>query len=372
MGSERYDVTIVGAGPAGAAAAITLAQRDRNVVLLDRKTYPRTAGALCWLNARTMPLLSELGVNTKTLAGQAVKDVTFVNADFSKTARSHFDVPLAYLMDGSELDNCLVPAAAKAGAKVMAGCEAENVVLRESTVVVEHSRGDAVESKLLLLASGRNSPLIERVGFPRQQTAAAMWTAQVEAALPNETKDRVQRIVVVLGLDGGGSFGLICTANDRVSVSVNWAGQAGDAVPALAQLCRSAADSGVAPLDLSKDAAKVRALPSPASAAIDMESHVGKHTLLIGDAGGFVAAMSNEGIYPAIWSARIAAEVADFALKSEHSQDELMTFDSKWRMQMADYLRAPNTDNQFLIPLVFTNQPLADKMGSAFFCGENI
>jgi flavin-dependent dehydrogenase len=103
-----------------------------------------------------------------------------------------------------------------------------------------------------------------------------------------------------------------------------------------------------------------------------MDTHVGKHTLVIGDAGGFVSAASNEGIYPAMWSAQIAAEVIEAALQSPHSQDELMAFDSKWRMKMADYLRRPNTDSQFLIPLIFSNQPMADRMGAAFFSGENI
>ena len=49
-----------------------------------------------------------------------------------------------------------------------------------------------------------------------------------------------------------------------------------------------------------------------------------------------------------------------------------MAFDSLWRIQMADYLRSPHTDVQFLLPLIFTNQPMADRMGAAFFFGENI
>ena len=60
------------------------------------------------------------------------------------------------------------------------------------------------------------------------------------------------------------------------------------------------------------------------------------------------------------------------ALDGEHSQDVLMTFDSKWRMSMAEYLRPPGTDIQFLLPLIFSNQPMADRMGAAFFAGKNI
>ena len=39
------DVAVVGGGPAGAAAAITLARAGRDVVLVDKATFPRTRSA---------------------------------------------------------------------------------------------------------------------------------------------------------------------------------------------------------------------------------------------------------------------------------------------------------------------------------------
>ena len=137
-------------------------------------------------------------------------------------------------------------------------------------------------------------------------------------------------------------------------------------------IVRLAHEKNVVPIDLSVRAAAAPVLRSPAAAALDMDTHVAKHTLLIGDAGGFISAASNEGIYPAMWSARLAAKAAHSALKSTYSQDELMTFDSLWRMEMADHLRSPHTDIRFLLPLIFSNQPMADRMGAAFFCGDNI
>ena len=38
---NEFDVAIVGAGPAGSATAITLAQRGYQVALLDRAVFPR-------------------------------------------------------------------------------------------------------------------------------------------------------------------------------------------------------------------------------------------------------------------------------------------------------------------------------------------
>ena len=89
-----------------------------------------------------------------------------------------------------------------------------------------------------------------------------------------------------------------------------------------------------------------------------------------------MCAACHEGIYPAMWSAQIAVEVAaatlDAGRKGQPTQDVLMQFDAQWRIQMADYLRSPHSDVQFLLPLIFSNQPMANRMGAAFFSGENI
>ena len=199
-----------------------------------------------------------------------------------------------------------------------------------------------------------------------------MWVVHVEAEMPKAKAPKTPHVSVVLGLDGASSFGLVCVSKKRVSVDVNWIGQPEATVGALVNLCKAGVAHDVLPADLTELAVKAKPHRSPASAALDMDSHVRKHTLLIGDAGGFVSAVSNEGIYPAMWSARIAADVLDTALASKHSQDELMAFDSAWRVKMADYLRSPHTDVRFLLPLVFSNQPMADRMAAAFFFGENI
>ena len=191
-------------------------------------------------------------------------------------------------------------------------------------------------------------------------------------AAPIESEEAEARVAVILGLDDRGSFGFCGQSKDRCTLSVNFVGEATPVVPTLVQLCKIAAAKGLMPRDLSSQAAQAKPIRCPAGWALDMDTHVAKHTLLVGDAGGFVAAASNEGIYPAMWSAKIAADVIDKALGSPYSQDELMTYDTLWRMQIADHLRSPHTDIRFLLPLIFSNQAMADRMAAAFFFGENI
>ncbi len=105
--------------------------------------------------------------------------------------------------------------------------------------------------------------------------------------------------------------------------------------------------------------------------SLEIESHVAKRTLIIGQAGGFVTGYTNEGIYPGMWSAQLACEIIGRTLKSSQPQDTLREFESLWRTTMAQHLRAPHEDAQSILPLVLSNQRMADKMLESLHLGLN-
>ena len=109
---------------------------------------------------------------------------------------------------------------------------------------------------------------------------------------------------------------------------------------------------------------------SRAGAALDLDSHVGKRCVLVGDAGGFVSAFSQEGIYPAMRSGMLAAETIAHSLSAPVLQDELATFSTAWRSELAEYLRLPNTDLGLLMPMVFNNPQMSRRVARAFLLGQ--
>ena len=65
---ERFDVAIVGAGPAGSSAAISLARKGYSVILLERAIFPREKLCGDFLNPANWPLLERLGVVDEILS----------------------------------------------------------------------------------------------------------------------------------------------------------------------------------------------------------------------------------------------------------------------------------------------------------------
>ena len=54
---DSYDILIVGAGPAGCAAAYDLAHAGKRVLLLDKRNFPRHKACACGLTRKTLKAL---------------------------------------------------------------------------------------------------------------------------------------------------------------------------------------------------------------------------------------------------------------------------------------------------------------------------
>ena len=65
---ERFDVAIVGAGPAGSSAAIYLARKGYSVALLDKEQFPREKLCGDFLNPVNWPVLRDLEIDREVLA----------------------------------------------------------------------------------------------------------------------------------------------------------------------------------------------------------------------------------------------------------------------------------------------------------------
>jgi geranylgeranyl reductase family protein len=136
MSGARYDVAVVGAGPAGSAAALAACRAGASVLLLDRADFPRDKPCGDGIAADAVDVLAGLGVTGVTDGYQPVVNLRLVGPGGSQVSR-----PLprpAYTIPRRVFDARLVEAAVAAGAELRKHTvrAIDDDVLRSAGVVV--------------------------------------------------------------------------------------------------------------------------------------------------------------------------------------------------------------------------------------------
>jgi geranylgeranyl reductase family protein len=113
---EQFDVAVVGAGPAGAAAAIAAARAGARVLLLDRADFPRDKTCGDGIAAEAVDVLTGLGVPDVTHGYPAIERLRLVAPGGAAVARS---LPRpAHTVPRRVFDERLVRAAVANGAEL--------------------------------------------------------------------------------------------------------------------------------------------------------------------------------------------------------------------------------------------------------------
>src|SRR5437764_3720081 len=175
------DVAVVGAGPAGSAAAVRLARAGREVVVLDRARFPRDKCCGDGLTTDALRRLDRLGLDPKTVASwQAVNDIV-VRSPSGRVARLPFprdEGTYAAVAQRRDLDAALVGLARDAGATVLDGCglRAANIGA-DGRVVLEADDVDPVTARYAIGADGMWSPLRKALGKAEEAGYLGEWHA---------------------------------------------------------------------------------------------------------------------------------------------------------------------------------------------------
>src|SRR5579859_7075293 len=117
--SRRCDVLIVGGGPSGAACAYWLANAGHDVVMVERKRYPREKTCGDGLTPRSVRQLEDMGLADE-LAGhhrfEGLRSMAF-GRTLELRWPEHPDFPsYGYVITRADLDALVARRAAKAGA----------------------------------------------------------------------------------------------------------------------------------------------------------------------------------------------------------------------------------------------------------------
>ncbi len=358
-----HDLIIAGATPAGTVAAWRGRQLGLSCLLLEPGPWPPPA-RLDWLGPAGVELLGRLGLETAALEPTDFAGLGLHSWDLKRHTRVT-DANLAgWIVDRRILDAALLAHARQAGAELLPVGPPEALTLGEDCVTVHLPGHREARGRILLIADGLDSHTTSLARMPPLRKLECVVPA---AEVHFNTQPSEAGIDLVIGARRLPQMLTILRAGRRGRVRLVSRDAGTPPEQQLREFLVQARAAGLLPEAVT---GPVQVAQSPAGAALEAETLVGKRALQIGEAGGFIAGFSDEAIFPAAHSGWVAADVAHAALAAPVLQDELQSFSSAWRTALADYLRMPNTDLSLLMPLVFNNTQMSARVARAFLLGQ--
>lgn len=163
---------IIGAGPAGCAAAIHLAQAGLDVIVLDKATFPRDKFCGDGLTSGCLRLLEDLGLDPSEVPSWKPVDDVYIQSPSGR--RAHFPLPrdkgqFAAVATRSDLDHALVRHTRETGATVADGHACTDVRLGEDRVEVDAEGIGTISASYVIAADGMwsNTRKILGLGEPK-------------------------------------------------------------------------------------------------------------------------------------------------------------------------------------------------------------
>ncbi len=328
---ESYDLVIIGAGPAGAAAAITAARAGASVMVFDRAPYGRDKVCGDGLTPRAVGALNDLDIDLddahhiaglRMIAGKQVRELSW-----PETSRfpNHGAV-----WPRRRLDAALMDAAAEAGAKVV--WETEALPLIEDGRVVGVTAGEKrVEAGMVVVATGAPGQVARMLGAERIADEPFGLAIRTYAESPRHADQHLEACLTLRDSEGTPvpGYGWMFPAGDG---TVNIGVGALSTMKNFKQLNLNTLLESYRGLvqddwDLGPNLERPRAWRLPMST----QKRHGPGWVAIGDAAGLVNPMNGEGIDYGLESGMLAAElfVADPATAADR-YDQLVgeRFDS--------------------------------------------
>ena len=356
-----FDVAIVGAGPAGASAAILLARAGWSVALIERQTFPRRKVCGECVAASNLALLDILGVGAAfdRLAGAELRRVALMHGDETIVA----SLPAGEgthrwgrALGREHLDTALASAAEDAGATRFQPCALQSVAgsagrfsLRVRPLDIA---GEDVElhAGLVVAAHGSWEPLpSERAALREHRSPSDLFAFKAnfrDAAIAAD-------LLPVLSLPGG--YGGMVVADDTLAtlaccvradrLAELRAGlpgaRAGDVVEAM--LRRECAGVGTALRGATREGAWLASGPIRPGVRLG----AGDGVFRIGNAAGEAHPIVGEGISMALQSAFVlAASIAPFKCEllvdssaAATQASALARYEALWRRRFSTRLR---------------------------------
>ncbi len=313
----KFDVVVVGAGPAGSVASRELARRGVRVLLLEEH---QSVGVPVHCSGLVTPRTLEAAGVSQDLVINRIKGA-HIHSPTGWVLTLGGDKTRALVIDRCRLDQVLAEQAQEAGATLMLGTRLmalERVDGRLRLHIRRNGTTTHMETDLLVAGDGSLSAVARQLGQTPEESVAVMGGEVAAGGLDPEY------VEVFLGDDTApGWFGWLIPVEGEVTrIGVGSTDRRRSPRQLLGRMCQSR--------DILKGARVLRLQGSVIPLRCSRRLY-DRNVLLVGDAGGQVKPTSGGGIYTSIVAAKLSARAAEAALGSgDFSARSLSRYQDQW------------------------------------------
>jgi electron transfer flavoprotein-quinone oxidoreductase len=330
MANDHFDAIVIGAGPAGSAAAYTMAKGGLNVLQLERGEYPgskNVQGAVLYSDAveKILPDFREEAPLERHVIEQRLwmlDDTSHVGMHY-RSDDFNEERPDRYTIIRAPFDKWFSRKVREAGAALLCETTVTDLVKDKTGRVVgvqTDREGDPILADVVVLGDGVNGLVGQRSGLRPELKAENVSLAVKEMHfLPQETidhrfnlKETEGVVVEAIGTVTGGMVGMgfIYTNKESLSVGIGCLvsdfAERGETPYSLLERFKN--HPSIRPLLAGSEVKEYSAHLIPEGGYRAIPQLHGDGWLVVGDSGHFVNSIHREGSNLAMTTGRIAAE----------------------------------------------------------------